>query len=91
MRATLEKERPIRFFTPAHCRSARAWLNWTQNDLATNAGVANSTVADFEREARMTSTDILMAMRTALEAAGIVFLPDGIVRQPGSSRNSTPK
>jgi transcriptional regulator with XRE-family HTH domain len=38
--------------TPAHCRAARALLGWSQNDLASKAGVSRSTIADFERGSR---------------------------------------
>ncbi len=38
--------------TPVHCRAARALLGWSQNDLASRAGVSRSTIADFERGSR---------------------------------------
>jgi transcriptional regulator with XRE-family HTH domain len=38
--------------TPEQVRAARSLLHWSQNDLAEKAGVAASTVADFERGQR---------------------------------------
>lgn len=33
---------------PEQCRAARGLLNWTQDQLATAAGVSRSTIKDFE-------------------------------------------
>ena len=64
--------------TPEQCRAARALLNLSQTGLAEMAGIGRSTVADFEREARSPTADNLVAMRGALEKAGIVFIdPNG--------------
>ncbi len=65
--------------TPAQCRAARAWLSWSQDDLAKAASVGLSTVKDFEGERRKPIPATQMAMRVALEAAGIgfVFVDDG--------------
>ncbi|WP_461384425.1 helix-turn-helix domain-containing protein [Devosia indica] len=61
--------------TPAQCRAARALLNWTQDQLATAASSGNSTVRNFEA-GRSTPKPIHMdAMRSALEAAGVIFIP----------------
>jgi transcriptional regulator with XRE-family HTH domain len=59
--------------TPEHCRSARAWLAWTQGDLAAKARVGLSTVKDFENGKRASIEATLAAMKAALEAAGIGF------------------
>lgn len=68
--------------TPKHVRAARALLAWSQRDLAKNAGVATSTVADFERGQRTPVASNAQAIRGALEAAGICFLPTGAVIGP---------
>jgi transcriptional regulator with XRE-family HTH domain len=65
-------------FSPRQCRAARALLGWSQQDLAKNAGVGVSTVADFERGQRTPMKDNADAMRTALEKAGITFRPDSV-------------
>ena len=59
--------------SPAQCRSGRAWLGWSQDDLAKAAGVGLSTVKDFEGERRTPIQATQMAMRVALEGAGIGF------------------
>jgi transcriptional regulator with XRE-family HTH domain len=63
--------------TPAQARAARALLAWSQKDLASAAQVGLSTIADFEREARIPVLQNLMAMRRALEQAGVEFIPVG--------------
>ena len=60
--------------TPSQCRAARAWLSWSQDDLAKAAHVGLSTVKDFEGERRSPIEATLMAMRVALEGAGIGFV-----------------
>jgi transcriptional regulator with XRE-family HTH domain len=44
--------------------------------LAEAAGVARQTIVDFEREARTPYPNNLAAIRTALEAAGVEFIPE---------------
>lgn len=56
--------------TPAQCRSARGWLNWTQAELAKSASVGLSTVRDFESEVRTPIQNNLAAIRRALEEGG---------------------
>ena len=56
------------------CRAARALVDLSQHALAEAAGIAWSTVAEFERGARKPVPDSLTAMRTALEAAGVAFI-----------------
>lgn len=68
--------------TPKHVRAARALLAWSQQDLAKTAGVATSTVADFERGQRTPVANNAQAIRGALEDAGIRFLPTGAVIGP---------
>jgi predicted nucleotidyltransferase/DNA-binding XRE family transcriptional regulator len=65
--------------TPDTCRAARALLQLSQQDLARRAQVARLTVADFERGARKPMTTTLAAIRAALEAAGVRFIPGGAV------------
>ena len=59
--------------TPAQCRAGRAWLSWSQADLAQIARVGLSTVKDFEGERRTPIVATQTAMRVALERAGIGF------------------
>ncbi|MFP4003121.1 MAG: helix-turn-helix domain-containing protein [Alphaproteobacteria bacterium] len=59
--------------TPAQCRAARGLLKWTQTELAAAAGVAWSTVRDFEAERRKPIRRNMEAITGALEAAGVEF------------------
>ena len=61
--------------TPEQCRAARALLNWSQPDLAEAAGIARGTIANFERGASVPHPSNLADIRTALEAAGVEFIP----------------
>ena len=59
----------------AQCRMARAATGLGVRELATLAGVAQATVSRLERgeDLRPATVD---AIRAALEAAGVVFLPE---------------
>jgi ribosome-binding protein aMBF1 (putative translation factor) len=57
-------------------RAARAWLGWSQGELAAKAGVGRGVVAEYERGARLPYESSMRAMQAALEAAGIVFEND---------------
>ena len=57
------------------CRMARAALGWGVLDLSIEARVSTQTIVRFERgEALKQST--VDQIRTALEAAGIEFIPE---------------
>jgi hypothetical protein len=45
-----------------------------QLTLAQNAGLGLSTVVDFERQRRKVSQEAVLAMKAALELAGIMFI-----------------
>ncbi len=64
--------------TPAQVRAARSLLQWSQHDLADQAVVAVSTVADFERGQRIPLLNNVLAIRQALEMAGITFIDGGV-------------
>jgi transcriptional regulator with XRE-family HTH domain len=51
-------------------------LSWSQDGLAKAANVSRATVVDFERGAREPHGNNLAAIRAALEAAGIEFIPE---------------
>ena len=69
--------------TPEQSRAARGWLDWGQAELAAAASVSLSTVRDYEKGRRVPIANNLAAMRSALEAQGIVFLDDDRVRGVG--------
>ena len=74
--------------TGAQIRAARAFLRWTIADLADASAVGISTIQEVEKidgEPRVTSTlqwrsdardEALIKIRSALEKAGITFLPE---------------
>ena len=62
--------------SPEQCRAARAWLGWSQQELAQRARVGLSTVKDFERGDRKPMVNNLDAMRRAIEAAGVVLIEE---------------
>ena len=62
--------------TPAQARAARALIQMTQGSLAEAAGVSISTVVDFERERRAVAEPSVAAIRAALEARGVQFIPE---------------
>ena len=64
---------------PVQCKMARAALELGVHELAVKAGVSPDTVFRLEKgEALHQRTGI--AIREALEAAGVEFTPDGGVR-----------
>ena len=67
--------------TPEQSRAARAWLNWSQSDLADRANVSLGAIVDFETGRRTSHRATLTAMRTALEQGGVRLLfAIGIIR-----------
>lgn len=62
--------------TPAQCRAARALVGKEQGEIADAAGVARATLIDFEKGQRVPRAGTVAAIRAALEAAGVVFLPE---------------
>jgi transcriptional regulator with XRE-family HTH domain len=60
--------------SPAQCRAARAFLNWSQEDLVARSRVAKKTIADFERGATQPRRQTVTQITAAFQAAGIEFL-----------------
>lgn len=69
---------------PETCRAGRGLVGWSQEELARHAQVGLSTVRNFETRAVSARTGEpirptrvnLAALRAALEAAGVVFIPE---------------
>lgn len=51
-------------------------LGWSQADLAERAKVSRPTVVDFEKGTRTPMPNNLAAIRSALEAAGVIFISE---------------
>lgn len=62
--------------SPEQCRAARALLRMEQGALADAAGVARSTVIDYEKGERKPRAASIEAIKRALEAAGVQFIPE---------------
>jgi ribosome-binding protein aMBF1 (putative translation factor) len=58
-------------------RAARAWLNMSQQDLASAAKVGKRTIADFERGATLPHERTLRDIEQTLVALGIEFQFEG--------------
>jgi len=69
-------------------RAARALLGWSQRDLAKQAKIAVSTVADFERGQRIPIPQNILAIRDAITVAGIALTAGGAVTS--ETRESPP-
>lgn len=59
------------------CRAARALLDWPQPQLAEAANVSFSTVANFEAGRNVPLPNNMIALQSALEAAGVEFIEAG--------------
>jgi transcriptional regulator with XRE-family HTH domain len=64
--------------TPAQVRAARAWLNWSQDNLSERSGVSQRTIARYELEKSVPYETTLANLRAAFEAAGIRFQFNGM-------------
>ena len=62
--------------TPSQSRAARGLLDWSQQELASRSNLSESTVRNFEKGRRAPSVNNLAAIRAALEAAGVEFIPE---------------
>ena len=65
------------------CKMARAALGIGVRELAARAVVSPDTVSRLEKGERLHQRTVI-AIREAMEAAGVEFLPDGGVRLRGS-------
>ncbi|WP_038506468.1 helix-turn-helix domain-containing protein [Acetobacter pasteurianus] len=57
-------------------RAARGLLNWTRDQLVAASGVPKSTLVRVETEATTPRQSTLSAIRSALETAGVEFIPE---------------
>jgi transcriptional regulator with XRE-family HTH domain len=78
-----------RMLTAAQCRAARGLLDWSQLDLAKQAGVGIVTVRQLEASIHEPRRATLDVVRRALEKAGVEFIDEngggaGVrLRKPG--------
>jgi transcriptional regulator with XRE-family HTH domain len=76
----IEADERAATITAAQCRSARTLLGWSIAKLASAASVSESAINDFELERRAPEPAVIHAIRNALEAVGVLFLPGEDVR-----------
>jgi ribosome-binding protein aMBF1 (putative translation factor) len=62
--------------TPKQCKAARAFLGWSQQDLADKVRVVQKTITDFERGVTNPQRRIVEDIKTILQEAGIKFEND---------------
>ena len=75
--------------TPSQIRMARAALGWSVHELGKRAGVSGNTVSRFENGSGA-MVDTLVRMQTALESAGVVFIPADHTGGPGVRLREAP-
>ncbi|SMF20852.1 Helix-turn-helix domain-containing protein [Xaviernesmea oryzae] len=63
-----------KILTPALCRAARGFLDWTQSDLADRAGVSRSTIRDYEGSRHDVHRATEAQLRLAFENGGLKFI-----------------
>lgn len=63
-----------KILTPALCRAARGFLDWTQTDLAERSGVSRSTIRDYEGNRHDAHRSTEAQLRLAFETGGLKFL-----------------
>ncbi len=63
--------------SPQQCRAARGLLDWTQERLATLAGVSRSTIRDFECHKHSLHRGTEEQIIRTLQDAGVILLPPG--------------
>ncbi|MDF0498263.1 helix-turn-helix domain-containing protein [Bradyrhizobium yuanmingense] len=59
--------------SPSQTRAARAWLNWSKQDLAKKSNVSAKSIARYEKGRSLPYEATLSKLRTAFESAGIRF------------------
>jgi transcriptional regulator with XRE-family HTH domain len=71
-----DKADKIQAITPNQCKAARDLLGWKQSDLSEKSSIGESTIADFERGARIPAARTMRDIKAAFEDAGIEFIND---------------
>ena len=69
--------------TPEQCRAARGLLDWTQEQLATRAGVSRSTIRGFENGQHELHRGSATVIQNALEVGGVMLIDPDDAYGPG--------
>jgi transcriptional regulator with XRE-family HTH domain len=62
--------------TPAQCRAARGLLDWSPQDLASQAGIGIVTVRQVEAGSTKPRPATLIVLKQAFERAGVEFIDE---------------
>ncbi|MHB0695038.1 helix-turn-helix domain-containing protein, partial [Roseomonas mucosa] len=76
VRMSASQNDTLNAISAAQVRAARALIGWTRDQLATASDVPMRTVARFEMGEGTPQRRTLTAIRAALEAAGVEFIPE---------------
>jgi transcriptional regulator with XRE-family HTH domain len=63
--------------TSAQCRAARAYLGWSQQELAEKSGVFQTSISKFECERGITPPSTMRNIKYALQEAGFELPENG--------------
>lgn len=66
----------VTMITAAQCRAARALIRWNQDQLAEASQVGVAAIRVFEAEQSAPRRVTLAAIQSALETAGVEFIPE---------------
>ena len=66
----------LEMITPGQCRAARALIGWSQQELASKAGVGIMTVHQLEKDGSQSRRATLEVVQRALESAGVEFIEE---------------
>ncbi len=70
---------PVTSISAKQCAAARALVGWSQDQLAKNAQVSRTTVANFEGNTRIEpARENLLAIIASLEQAGVHFIAEDV-------------
>lgn len=69
--------------TPAQMRAGRALLGWSQDQLATSAGIGLASVNNYERGKSDPRMNTVAKAQAVMAGVGVVFLPHGDERGEG--------
>ena len=72
---TMGQDVGTQILTPALCRAARGFLDWTQTDLAERSGISRSTIRDYEADRHGAHRATEAQLRLAFEEGGLAFVP----------------
>jgi transcriptional regulator with XRE-family HTH domain len=76
-RLVSSRVRVNQLLSPAQARAARAWLEWSKEELSLRSGISEKSIARFEQGRSLPYDSTLLKLRETFETAGICFQFDG--------------